>query len=149
MNIQNLIIFSLIVSLFGCKGISSGEKTVVSDSTELQTAIENAEPGSEIILKNGIWKDLQIQFYGNGTANSPITLRAETAGEVFIEGITNLEFGGEYLTVSGLHFRNGYTPTRNLIQFKMSNDTLANHCKFTNCVIEDLTKCAEIKKITG
>jgi poly(beta-D-mannuronate) lyase len=146
MRIQTLIIFSLIVTLIGCKGISSGEKTTVSNAEELKTAIENAQPGSEIILKNGVWKDVQIQFYGHGTANAPIVLRAETAGEVFIEGESNIEFGGEYLTVSGLHFQNGYTPTRNLIQFKMSNDTLANHCKFTNCVIESFNQMRRDKK---
>lgn len=140
MKIKTLIVLGLIISLISCQSGLTGGTTIVSNATELQNAIENAESGSEIILKNGIWKDVQIQFYGHGTADNPITLRAETSGEVFIEGESNLTFGGEYLTVSGLHFRNGYTPTRNLIQFKISNDTLAYHCTFTNCVIKDFNQ---------
>ena len=146
MKIKSLIIFSLIISLIGCNSVSSGENTTVTNAAELKSAIENATPGTEIVLKNGVWKDVQIQFYGHGTADNPIILRAETAGEVFIEGESNLTFGGEYLTVSGLHFKNGYTPTKNLVQFKISNDTLANHCKFTDCVIEDFNQMRRDRK---
>ncbi len=146
MRIKTIIILSLIISLIGCKGVSTGESTTVNNAEELENAITNAEPGSEIILANGVWENVQIKFYGHGTADAPIVLRAETAGEVFIEGESNLVFGGEYLTVSGLHFRNGYTPTRNLIQFKISTDTLAYNCKFTNCVIKDFNQMRRDRK---
>lgn len=146
MRINTLIIFSLIISLIGCTSISSGDKTTVTDAAALKSAIENATPGSEIILKDGVWKDIRIQFYGHGTADNPITLRAETPGGVTIEGESNLTFGGEYLIVSGLHFKNGYTPTKNLVQFKISNDTLANHCTLTDCVIEDFNQMRRDRK---
>ena len=97
-----------------------------------------------LFLANGVWKDVQIKFRGKGTKDKPITLRAETAGEVTIEGESYLKFGGEYLVVEGLHFKNGFSPSNAVIDFKISNkdapDEISNNCKVTNCVIEDFNK---------
>ena len=112
----------------------------VEDIQQLNSAIEEAKPGDEIVLANGIWKDVQIKFVGKGTKEQPIILRAETAGKVFIEGVSNLKFGGEYLEVNGLYFRNGYTPTKNVIAFRISPDQVANNCRVTNCVILDFNQ---------
>jgi len=112
----------------------------VENKQQLNSAIKDAKPGDEIVLVNGVWKDVEIEFIGKGTKESPITLRAETAGKVFIEGVSNLEFGGEYLVVSGLYFRNGYTPTENVIAFRISEDEVANNCRVTNCVILDFNQ---------
>ena len=113
---------------------------LVNDSNELKDAISNAKPGDNIVLANGVWKDVQIEFIAEGTEKDPITIKAETEGEVFIEGISNLTFGGEYLVVSGLHFRNGYSPSKNVIAFRIDEDRVANNCKVTNCVITDFNK---------
>jgi len=61
-------------------------------------------------LANGIWKNVNIQFTGNGTADKPIILKAETVGKIFLEGTSDLKFGGTYLEVHDLYFRNGHTP---------------------------------------
>ena len=107
---------------------------------ELNSAIKEAKPGYEIILANGVWKDVEIEFIGKGTKENPITLRAETAGEVYIEGVSNLELGGEFLVVSGLYFRNGHTPTSNVIAFRINEDQVANNCRVTDCVILDFNQ---------
>lgn len=137
-------VFSLIVLSFSCSNPIDKQGVLVSNTDELTTAIQNAKPGDDIVLKNGIWKDVEIKFKGKGTKNSPITLRAETAGKVSIEGQSYLKFGGEYLSVEGLHFKNGYSPSNAVIDFKISHkdapDEIANNCKVTNCVIEDFNK---------
>ena len=112
----------------------------VSTIDELNTAIENSKAGDNIVLANGVWKDIEIKFVGQGTEHNPITLSAETPGKVFIEGVSNLKFGGTYLVVDGLHFRNGYSPSKAVVEFRMDENTLANHCAITNCVIEDFNK---------
>jgi len=112
----------------------------VNDSIELNLAIEKAMPGDEIILSNGVWKDIQIKFTGQGTKEQPIVLRAETAGKVSIEGISNLTLAGEYLEVKGFYFRNGYSPTKNVIAFRIDQEKVANHCKVSECVILDFNK---------
>jgi poly(beta-D-mannuronate) lyase len=91
------------------------------------------------VLANGIWKDVEIKFSANGTDGKTIVLRAETAGEVFIEGQSYLKFGGDYLQVSGLYFRNGFTPSNALIEFKL-NGKVANNCTVTNCVIDNFNQ---------
>lgn len=114
----------------------SGAGVLVSNAEELSEAISNATPGTEIVMANGEWTDLQIRFVGHGTADRPIRLRAETPGEVLIQGQSNLMLGGEHLVVDGLHFVNGATPSDAVIQFFVSRDTLANHSRVTNCVID-------------
>ncbi|MFD1016795.1 chondroitinase-B domain-containing protein [Winogradskyella rapida] len=136
-----LLIFSLFLLTFACEESAVVvEKTTIADAQTLKEAIEKAQPGDELILKNGVYKDIQIKFKAQGEEGKPITLKAETPGEVFIEGASNLQLGGDYLVVEGLHFRNGYTPSRQVIRFKVSDDAVANHSKVTNCVIENFTQ---------
>ncbi len=133
---KTFFFLSLVILMIACQNNSNKKSLVVNDAAELQNAIENAKAGDEIVLANGIWKDVQIKFTGQGTENNPIILRAETAGEVFIEGESDLKFGGEFLEAHDLYFRNGYTPSRAVIEFRIDKDQLANHCRVTNSVIE-------------
>ena len=132
-------IISLFLMLSSCKEVVTN-RILVNDKIELNEAIKNAKPGSIIILKNGVWKDVEIKFLGKGTKENPIKLSAETPGKVFIEGVSNLSLGGEFLEVEGLHFRNGYSPTVNVIAFRADAKTMANNCKVINCVIIDFNK---------
>ncbi|MFK7923679.1 MAG: chondroitinase-B domain-containing protein, partial [Bacteroidia bacterium] len=113
---------------------------MVHDAAALQQAIETAKPGDEIILSNGIWKDVRIKFAAKGTKDQSITLRAETPGKVLIQGESNLRLGGEYLIVDGLHFSNGFSPQGSVIEFAINDKMIANHCRITNCVIEGFNK---------
>ncbi|WP_165747837.1 chondroitinase-B domain-containing protein [Cellulophaga sp. Z1A5H] len=137
---KNLILLFLTFTFFSYQEILTAQTSKVSTQAELQEAISNAKAGSEIIMKNGVWNDIQIKFYGEGTKENPIILRAETAGKVTIEGVSNLRIGGKYLVVKDLHFKNGHTPTKSVIQFKINNDSLANYSRITNCVIDEFTQ---------
>jgi len=119
---------------------SNQNSILVEDQKSLEEAIQKAQPGDEIIMANKIWKDIRINFNANGSEKKPITLRAETDGEVFIEGISDLKFGGDYLTVKGLHFRNGHAVSGALVQFKSDDAKVANHCMLTNSVIENFNQ---------
>ena len=142
---NNLLIIGLLITLFSCGEKAQIESSqIVSDIVALNEAIQNAQPGDAIVLKNGVWKDVEIKFRGKGTKDNPITLKAETAGKVIIEGQSYLKFGGEYLVVDGLHFKNGFSPSSAVVDFKISHkdslDEIAYNCKFTNSVIEDFNK---------
>lgn len=134
-------LFGLLLVLlccFSCKeNVESSSGILVKTNQELHEAIKNAEAGDNIIMANGTWKDVEIKFIGEGTENAPITLSAETAGQVFVEGVSNLEIAGHYLVVDGLFFRNGHTPTGDVIAFRTSQENVANYCRVTNCVILD------------
>ena len=110
---------------------------LVSTVEEFNTAVAQAKPGAVITLKNGVWKDAELVFEAKGTAENPITLTVEEKGKVTLEGASNLSIAGEHLVVEGLVFKNGYTPTNEVISFKKDNKTLANHCRLTECVIDN------------
>lgn len=140
-----LLIFGLLLTFFSCGEKTKSESSLLISTVEdLHEAIKNAQPGDEIVLADGVYKDVEIKFRGQGTEENPITLRAENAGKVSIEGQSYLKFGGEYLIVEGLHFKNGFSPSSAVIDFKISQkdapDAIANNCKVTNCVIEDFNK---------
>jgi len=125
--------------LFSCQE-NLNKNIKVSNKEELNQAIENSKPGDNIVLANGVWKDIQIEFIGEGTKDKPITIMAESEGEVFIEGISDLKFSGNYLVVEGLHFRNGHSPSDAVIEFRVDKSQIGNNCTVTNCVIEDFNK---------
>ena len=130
-------IICLLVLLTACSKPKITKLIKVSNLEELNAAIKDCKAGDEIVLANGVWKDVEIKFLGNGTEENPIILKAETAGEVFIEGVSSLELSGNHLEVSGLFFRNGHSPKTNVIAFRTSAKEVANHSKVTNCVILD------------
>lgn len=135
-----IAIINVCLFTFGFPQAYAQAKIEVTTASELEEAIDNAGPGSDIILSDGVWNDIQIEFYGFGTKEAPITLRANSPGKVFISGQSNLKLGGEYLIVDGLHFINGASPSRAVIQYHINQDTLAYHCRVTNCVIENFNK---------
>jgi poly(beta-D-mannuronate) lyase len=135
-----LLLTLTVLILLSCNVNSKQERVFVKDIAQLEKAIKLANPGDVIVLSNGVWKDAQIAFYGLGTESQPITLRAEEAGKVFIEGESYLHLGGEHLNVEGLYFKNGYSPTSSIIGFQINEDSTAFNCKVTNCVIENFTK---------
>lgn len=98
--------------------------------------MKQAQPGDVIALADGEWRDFQILFEGQGTAARPITLTAQTLGKVFITGQSNLRLAGEYLVVSGLVFRDGHTPTDEVIAFRRDSKRVANHSRVTEVVID-------------
>ena len=124
----------------GCQKPAADSTQLVTDDIELKQAISNAQPGDEIVMANGVWEDLQIRLIAEGTEDQPITLRAETPGQVILQGESDLKLAGEYLIVDGLFFTDGYSPSNAVIEFAINNDTLANHSRVTNCVIKDFNK---------
>jgi poly(beta-D-mannuronate) lyase len=131
-----LLIFSLFLSLISCNKNVTNEISV-SDTSELIEATKSAKAGDIIVIKNGTYKNVEIILQGEGTEKEPIILKAETAGKVFIEGVSSLEISGTYLNVNGLFFRKGHSPKKNVIAFRTDANKVANYSSVTNCVILD------------
>ncbi|TDT43687.1 poly(beta-D-mannuronate) lyase [Maribacter spongiicola] len=135
--------FLLIASVFlliSCDEKATINAITVNDISELNTAISEAKPGDDIVMTNGDWKDVNIKFVAYGNEQNPITLRAETPGEVRITGTSDLKLAGEYLNVNGLTFTDGSSPSSAVIDFGISEDSVANHCKITHSAIIDFNK---------
>ncbi|WJJ95790.1 chondroitinase-B domain-containing protein [Algibacter luteus] len=135
-----ILVTAAFLFLISCGNNSISKDIFVNNAEELNDAISQSNPGDVIILANGIWKDVPINFFGNGTEEQPITLRAENPGEVFLEGQSYLHLGGQYLIVDGLYFRNGHSPESAVIRYMIGKDSVANNCRVTSTVIESFNK---------
>ena len=131
-----MIRITLVVLTFMLSQTGFAETLLVHSQDEFEDAVDDLEPGDTIMLANGEWRDFEILFTGFGTPEQPITLTAETRGEVLITGQSNLRMAGEYLVVSGLVFRDGYTPTNTVISFRRTRGDLAYHSRVTETVID-------------
>lgn len=129
-----LILTILILSLFSCDIV---QKIEVKNSKELNEALAMIKPGGTIVLENGIWNDVEFLFNVEGTAEKPIRIIAEKKGKVFVEGNSNMRISGQHLEISGLVFRNGFSPTGELISFREKKGVYANNCRLTECVIDN------------
>ena len=141
---KNLASIFFIVLIFMCFNVN-GQDILVSNIIEYNNAIKLAKPGTIIILKNGIWVDVELNAFGKGTVSNPINIKAETPGKVLITGNSRLNIYGEYIIVSGLWFKDGHSSFKSVVQFKKDSKTFANHCRFTNSTISYFTVDTGIK----
>lgn len=110
---------------------SSVVEIMVSNQSELNAAIDKARPGENIILKDGDWENVVVNFKANATEGHLITLRAQTPGKVIFKGNSKIAFLSPYLVVDGLLFKDGSIDTRIVINFK------SEHCALINTAIID------------
>ncbi len=127
----------LFFALFSYSQISNAE--LVKNLEQFNKAVANVKPGGEIVLADGTWSDVELVFKAKGTPKKLIELKAQTPGKVIITGQSNLSFSGEYLVISGLVFKDGSTPTGEVVSFRTSTDDVANHTRVTNIVIDNFS----------
>ena len=108
----------------------------VGNIVEYNGKVKTLLAGDTIILANGVWNDAQLVFKGKGEAGKNISLVAETPGKVFLQGKSCLNLSGNWLNVSGLVFKNGYTPKEVVIDFRTSSKDYAYNSVVSNCVID-------------
>ncbi len=142
-----MILLNSIVLLLACFSCSSNAKTfsggkqanplikeiIVLNQRDLNKAISDAKPGDVIIMKDGIWTDVAIDFSSHASSKAPITLKAQTSGKVILNGNSMLIFSKPDLIVDGLLFKQGTISKENnsVISFN------ADNCRLTNTAIVD------------
>ncbi len=111
----------------------------VSTVSEFNTALANAVPGSEIVLCDGEWRDVELRFYGERSANgiggtsvAPIVLRASTPGGVRLTGSSRLRIEGPNMHVDGLFFDGAVSTGHALVEFRKDSDELAHDSVLRN-----------------
>lgn len=107
LDMKRILLF-VVLSAFAFATVRAAEYTVSLD--EVARVLATAGPGDRIIVKNGVYCDLELKWSGRGAENRPVRIEAETPGGVVIEGGSTLRLAGEWLEISGLTFRNGYAP---------------------------------------
>ena len=64
----------LFVALFSYSQISYAK--LVKNIEQFNEAVANLSPGDEVVLANGIWRDVELVFIANGTPDKLIQLKA-------------------------------------------------------------------------
>ncbi len=134
-------------SPLGAKDIPVADVSAFSEAAKLATA------GDTIVLSDGTWADARLKIHAKGTADTPVTIKAQTPGKVVFTGDSRISIAGEHVVVDGLWFQN---PTgEEAIELRLDSDQLATDCRITNCAVTndlppgDLTKTARFVSIYG
>jgi poly(beta-D-mannuronate) lyase len=109
----------------------------VSSAAQISTAMQTAQPGDILTMTNGTWTNQRIQFAGNGTSSLPITLRAQTPGQVVLNGNSKINMSGNWLVADGLKFQGGALAADDSIVEFRGNLGEANNSRITNSAIID------------
>lgn len=124
-----------------------GGDILVSTQTELTSALNAAQPGDSIVLKNGVWSNLNVNKQNlAGTTNAPITIRAQTPGQVAITGPNYFfDVGGHDYIVSGLTFKDENNNLKS-IRFRGTNSRVYDNAILIggryNQILYDVTDSA-------
>ena len=100
---------------------------------ELTDICRSIKPGDTLVLADGIYKDQPFILTGSGTEKNPITLRAETPGNVIFTGSSTLSISGTYLIADSLLFKDGALDSGSVVEF--ADET--QHCTLRNSAIID------------
>ncbi|MEZ0471469.1 polysaccharide lyase 6 family protein [Luteimonas salinilitoris] len=115
---------------------AQGRSLRVSTQAEYADAVDSLQPGDTLVLADGEWRDFQVVLTGKGESGRPITLTAQTPGKVILTGRSNLRMAGEHLHVSDLVFRDGWSPTGEVVSFRRTREQRANHSRVSGIVID-------------
>lgn len=119
---------------------ANAENHFVRTQGDYAQAAAQIEAGDVIILANGEWRDFEMVITGKGRADAPIAVRSEDAGKVVLTGQSSLRIGGDHILVSGLVFRDGFSPRGEVISFRRNKDDLARNSRVTEVVIDGFSK---------
>jgi poly(beta-D-mannuronate) lyase len=137
----------IFILLFLCFQANATE-FIINNLNEFETALSKSKAGDVIVWKDGNYVDIKINFKGNGTAEKPIVLKAQTAGKVSFSGNSQLLLSGNYLQVEGFLFEGKCTleDKEHVISFAIGSKE-AHHSKISNCAIINYTHAETTGKI--
>ncbi|MFR9602688.1 MAG: polysaccharide lyase 6 family protein [Rikenellaceae bacterium] len=108
----------------------------VSNKAEFDLAVGRVSSGDEIVLADGVWRDVELIIDASGTEQEMIYVRGEHPDKTFISGGSQIKFGGDYLYLYNLSFDGcvATSPTSKgrIVEFK-SGRREANHCVISDC----------------
>ncbi len=101
-------------------------EVLVKTNSQLKTALDRAQPGDDVILSKGDWRDADIVVSKGGRLGSPVVIRAEVPGETILSGASSLEINAPYVTVDGLFFHAGSVSKQAVILFNSDHGVVKN-----------------------
>lgn len=118
---------ALTLALAACSGPISIEK--------VQDALGKAAPGDTVIVKDGVYADVTLDWAASANADKQVVVRPETPGGAVITGKSELKISGEGLCVASFLFKNCVLDKGSVVEFR-SGDALASGCRLTDCAFD-------------
>ncbi len=137
---RHLIITIIVVILHTTIGFA--KSYIVGNIDEFDKAIAKLQPGDEVVLRNGEWRDCHFVVNASGDGSNMIYIRGEDPDKVFISGGSTFKLGGDYIYLSNLTFNGcvATSPNRKgrIVEFKSrereANYSVISDCLFDKCV---------------
>jgi poly(beta-D-mannuronate) lyase len=133
--VLRLLVMICLAGLLPCS--SNAAELLAANPAEFATLQKKLKAGDVLKLKNGEWTDAALLIEAQGTAEQPITVRAEAAGQVMLTGKSRLRLGGQHVVVEGLWFKGTADRKEDVIEFRTSSTKPATNCRVTACAITD------------
>ena len=114
---------------------ANARKIMVSSTAAIIQAGIVAKPGDTLVIQAGNYNNCELVISAKGTAQEPIVFMAATAGSAHFTGNSYLHISGNYITVNGVVFTNGYTQKGHVWQFNHGNE-VANNARITGSSIQ-------------
>lgn len=119
-----------------CSGQVRAAEYILQQGDDEELLAKKLQPGDTVLLANGDWRDTELKFeLLQGTQQSPIMIAARSDGKVALTGTSQLRISGNYVTISGLTFRNT-NGVSDVVQLRTHSKRHAHNCRITNCVFE-------------
>ncbi len=107
--------------------VSLAKSIWVIPAQDLTAKLKTAEPGDEIIVANGTYKDIIINVDLQATEDKPIVIRAETPGGVEFTGTSCWTVTGSYITIRDFYFNEARSSN---VTVQLTN---VYNCRVTGC----------------
>ena len=114
---------------------ANARKILVSSTAALIDAGVQAKPGDTLIIQKGIYNNCNLIISAKGTASQPIVFMAQVPGGVEFTGNSYLHITGNYITVSGVVFKDGFAGKNHVWQFSHGKE-VANNSRITGSSIQ-------------
>ncbi len=116
---------TLILIFCGLSETANAGKIMVESLTDLQKAVQKADPGDVIILKDGKYQDSTFVLKGKGSRQLPIIVRSRGIG--LVELFSGVSIEGDFITLEGFLFKS------------MGNiQLMGTGLRITNCIMSDV-----------
>lgn len=127
-------VVSLAISVFlvACFNTNLFAKDILIDNIEyIDNYIENAEPGDELVLPDGVYKDICVRLSKSGTPKRKIFFRGENPGKTIITGRSMVVVTGDFIQISNLTFAKANNNC--IVKFVGANGSRLTNSAFIDC----------------
>ena len=121
--------------LFATALQANARKIVVGSTAAIIEAGKQAKPGDTLLIQKGIYNNCKLLISTKGTAVQPIVFMAQMPGSVHFTGNSYLHITGNYITVNGVVFKDGYAGKNHVWQFSHGKE-VANNSRITGSSIQ-------------